>query len=140
MVRQTRVSNANMMTLPEKLGRFSWGLFVPMCIVLTISIVILYSAGGGHWRPYALSQLMKILLGFCVFFVAAFTNIKTWIKSAYIIYTIALIMIILVTFVGHTGMGAQRWLNLGFIHIQPSELIKIALVLALHDILHGLIL
>ena len=60
MVRQTRVSNANMMTLPEKLGRFSWGLFVPMCIVLTISIVILYSAGGGHWRPYALSQLMKM--------------------------------------------------------------------------------
>ena len=52
-------------------------------------------------------------------------------KSAYLIYAVALIMIILVTFVGHTGMGAQRWLNLGVIHIQPSELIKIALVLAL---------
>lgn len=131
MTRQTRVSNANMMTLPEKLGRFSWGLFVPMCMVLTISIVVLYSAGGGNWRPFALSQLMKIILAFGVFFIAAFTNIKTWIKSAYLIYAIALIMIILVTFVGHTGMGAQRWLNLGFIHIQPSELIKIALVLAL---------
>ena len=131
MVKQTRVSNANMMTFPEKLGRFSWGLFVPMCMVLTISIVVLYSAGGGNWRPFALSQLMKIILAFGVFFFAAFTNIKTWIKSAYLIYAIALIMIILVTFVGHTGMGAQRWLNLGFIHIQPSELIKIALVLAL---------
>ena len=119
------------MGLSEKLGRFSWRLFVPMCIVLAISIVVLYSAGGGNWRPYALSQLMKIILGFGVFFFAAFTNIKTWIKSAYVIYAIALIMIILVTFVGHTGMGAQRWLNLGFIHIQPSELIKIALVLAL---------
>jgi rod shape determining protein RodA len=131
MVRQTRVSNANMMTLPEKLGRFSWGLFVPMCMVLAISIVVLYSAGGGNWRPFALSQLIKIILGFAVFFVAAFTNIKTWIKSAYLIYAVALIMIVLVTFVGHTGMGAQRWLNLGIIHIQPSELIKIALVLAL---------
>ncbi len=131
MVKQTRVSNANMMTFPEKLGRFSWGLFVPMCMVLTISIVVLYSAGGGNWRPFALSQLMKIILGFGVFFFAAFTNIKTWIKSAYLIYAIALIMIVLVTFVGHTGMGAQRWLNLGIIHIQPSELIKIALVLAL---------
>ena len=124
MVKQTRVSNANMMQLSEKLGRFSWGLFVPMCMVLTISIVVLYSAGGGNWRPFALSQLMKILLAFGIFFVAAFTNIKTWIKSAYLIYVIALIMIVLVTFVGHTGMGAQRWLNLGFIHIQPSELIK----------------
>ena len=131
MARQTRVSNANMMTLPEKLNRFSWGLFVPMCMVLAISIVVLYSAGGGNWKPFALSQLMKILLGFGVFFFAAFINIKTWVKSAYIIYAIALIMIVLVTFVGHTGMGAQRWLNLGIIHIQPSELIKIALVLAL---------
>ena len=131
MTKQTRVSNANMMTFAEKLSRFSWGMFVPMCMVLAISIVVLYSAGGGNWRPYALSQLMKIVLAFGVFFVAAFINIKTWIKSAYIIYAIALIMILLVTFVGHTGMGAQRWLNLGFIHIQPSELIKIALVLAL---------
>ena len=131
MAKQTRISNANMMGLSEKLGRFSWGLFVPMCMVLAISIVVLYSAGGGNWRPFALSQLMKIILGFGVFFFAAFTNIKTWVKSAYLIYAIALIMIILVTFVGHTGMGAQRWLNLGFIHIQPSELIKIALVLAL---------
>ena len=120
-----------MMTFPEKLSRFSWGLFVPMCMVLAISIVVLYSAGGGNWKPFALSQLMKIVLGFGVFFYAAFTNIKTWVKSAYLIYAVALIMIVLVTFVGHTGMGAQRWLNLGVIHIQPSELIKIALVLAL---------
>ena len=131
MIRQTRISNANMMHFSEKLNRFSWPMFVPMCMILTLSIVVLYSAGGGHWRPYALSQLMKIIISFGVFFFAAFTNIKTWVKSAYVIYAIALIMIIMVTFVGHTGMGAQRWLNLGFIHIQPSEFIKIALVLAL---------
>lgn len=131
MARQTRVSNADMMTFSEKMSRFSVALFIPMCLVLAISIVVLYSAGGGAWQPFALSQLVKILLGFVVFFFAAFSNIKTWIKSAYMIYAIALVMIILVTFVGHTGMGAQRWLNLGFIHIQPSEFIKIALVLAL---------
>ena len=131
MAKQTRVSNASMMSFSEKLSRFSWGMFVPMCIVLAISIVVLYSAGGGAWRPFALSQLLKIIAGFGVFFFVAFTNIKTWIKSAYLIYAIALIMIVLVTFIGHTGMGAQRWLNLGFFHIQPSELIKIALVLAL---------
>ncbi|MCM1294430.1 MAG: rod shape-determining protein RodA [Muribaculaceae bacterium] len=131
MARQTRVSNANMMTFSEKLSRFSWAMFIPMCMVLAISIMVLYSAGGGAWRPFALSQLVKIVLGFVVFFVAAFTNIKTWVKSAYLFYVIALIMIVMVTFFGHTGMGAQRWLNLGIIHIQPSELIKIALVMAL---------
>lgn len=131
MARQTRVSNANMMSFSEKLSRFSMPMFIPMCLVLTISIIVLFSAGGGSWKPFALSQLLKILFGMVIFFVAAFTNIKTWIKSANTIYAVALIMIILVTFVGHTGMGAQRWLAIGPINIQPSEFIKIALVLAL---------
>ena len=131
MPRQTRVSNADMMGFSEKLSRFSWGLFGLMCMVLAASIVVLYSAGGGAWRPFALSQLGKIVIGFTVFFVVSFSNIKTWLKSAYLIYALALVMVIMVTFVGHTGMGAQRWLNLGFINIQPSEFIKIALVCAL---------
>lgn len=131
MTKQTRVSNANMMNFSEKIGRFSWVMFAPMCLILVISEVILYSAGGGSWQPFALSQLLKIIAGMAVFFIAAFTNIKFWLKSAYTVYAIAAILIVLVTFVGHTGMGAQRWLNLGFIHIQPSELFKIALVMAL---------
>ena len=110
---------------------FSWTMFIPVALVLIISEVMLYSAGGGAWQPFAVPQLMKIILGLAVFFVASFTNIKLWIKSAYGIYAVAALMIVLVTFIGHTGMGAQRWLNLGIIHIQPSEFFKIALVLAL---------
>ena len=131
MIHQTRVSNANMMTISEKLSRFLWGLFLPMCIVLALSGMILFSAGGGKWQPFAAPQLFKILLGFVVFFYVAFSNIKIWLKSAYLIYAVAFILIVLVTFVGDVGMGAQRWLNLGFMNIQPSEFIKIALVLAL---------
>ena len=127
----TRVSNANMMSFGEKLSRFSWVLFIPMCVVLLFSVIVLFSAGGGSWTPFALSQLSKIALGMIIFFIASFSNIKTWIKSAYFIYAVVLILIILVTFIGDVGMGAQRWLSLGFINIQPSEFIKIALVLAL---------
>ena len=127
----TRVSNANMMSFSEKLSRFSLPLFIPMCVVLLFSVVVLFSAGGGSWTPFALSQLLKILFGMAIFFYVSFSNIKTWIKSAYFIYLISLILIILVTFIGDVGMGAQRWLSLGFINIQPSEFIKIALVLAL---------
>ena len=131
MVATTRVSNANMMSFSEKLSRFSWPLFIPMCIVLILSIVVLFSAGGGSWFPFAVSQLLKIMLCMVIFFIVAFSNIKFWIKSAYIWYAIALILIVLVTFVGNVGMGAQRWLSLGFLNIQPSEFIKITLVLAL---------
>ena len=127
----TRVSNANMMSFSEKLSRFSLVLFIPMCVVLLFSIIVLFSAGGGSWKPFALSQLLKIVFGLVIFFVVSFSNIKTWIKSAYFIYAIVLILIVLVTFIGDVGMGAQRWLSLGFINIQPSEFIKIALVLAL---------
>ena len=127
----TRVSNANMMSFTEKLTRFSWILFILMSVVLFFSIVVLFSAGNGSWQPFALPQLIKIIFGLIIFFFVSFSNIKTWIKSAYFIYAIALIMIIMVTFVGDVGMGAQRWLSLGFINIQPSEFIKIALVLAL---------
>ena len=131
MMTTTRVSNANMMTFSEKISRFSLPLFIPMCIVLAFSIIVLFSAGGGSWQPFAMSQLLKIIFGLIVFFIAAFSNIKTWIKSAYFIYAIALILIIMVTFFGDIGMGAQRWLSIGGINIQPSEFIKIALVLAL---------
>ena len=127
----TRVSNANMMSFSEKLTRFSWALFIPMCIVLIFSIVVLFSAGNGSWQPFALPQLMKTIVGMVIFFFVSFSNIKTWIKSAYFIYAIALILIVLVTFVGDVGMGAQRWLSVGGVNIQPSEFIKIALVLAL---------
>jgi len=127
----TRVSNANMMSFEEKLSRFSLMLFIPMCVVLLFSVVVLFSAGGGSWTPFALSQLFKILFGMAIFFIVSFSNIKTWIKSAYSIYAVVLILIILVTFIGDVGMGAQRWLSLGFVNIQPSEFIKIALVLAL---------
>ena len=127
----TRVSNANMMTFGEKLSRFSWVLFIPMCVVMALSLVVLFSAGGGSWTPFAMSQLMKMIFGIVIFFVVSFSNIKIWIKSAYFIYAIALILILLVTFFGDVGMGAQRWLSVGGVNIQPSEFIKIALVLAL---------
>lgn len=126
-----RVSNSNMMTMFEKLSRFSWGLFAVLCVVLTISTVVLYSAGGGAWRPFAFNQLLKMFPAIAVFFLAAFMNIKTWLKSSYLIYAGALLLVVLVTFFGNTSMGAQRWLDLGFMSVQPSEFIKIAIIMAL---------
>jgi rod shape determining protein RodA len=140
--KSVRVSRSENMTFLEKLAKFQWGLFALVVMVLVLSVIVLYSAGTqscsgseicqfGSWRPYAVSQIGKIIISLIVMFIAAFMNIKFWLKTSYLIYAAALLMIILVTFAGHTGMGAQRWLNLGFIHIQPSEFIKIAMVVAL---------
>ena len=99
MVRATRISRAENMVFNEKLSRFSWPLFAMMCLVLLLSIISLYSAGTptcgqestscegfGGWRPYALSQMGKMGLGFGLFFIAAFMNIKTWLKNSYLVF------------------------------------------------------
>ncbi|MCL2338394.1 MAG: rod shape-determining protein RodA [Proteobacteria bacterium] len=144
MARQVRVSKSQNMTFSERMRLFGWPLFAIMVLILALSVITLFSVGTatcpdtttacttfGAWRPYALSQVFKIIIGLAVFFFAAFSDIKLWLKSSYAIYGGALILVALVTFIGHTGMGAQRWLNLGFVHIQPSEFIKVALILGL---------
>ncbi|MCL1785845.1 MAG: rod shape-determining protein RodA [Alphaproteobacteria bacterium] len=144
MSRQIRISRSENMPLKEKLRRFSWLFFSLMIIILALSVITLYSAGTadcsgavgtcgkfGAWRPYALAQMGRIAIGLSVFFIAAFSDIKLWLRSSYWLYAGALFLIMLVTFIGHSGMGAQRWLNLGFVSIQPSEFIKVGLVLVL---------
>jgi rod shape determining protein RodA len=132
------------MSIFSKFLCLNWKLVLFLFILSSIGLAILYSAGKaecadkftcllsyGSWRPWAISQLPKIIMGFGILFVIAVFDLKIWVKYAYWIYGIGLVSLILVDFVGHVGMGAQRWLNLGFIRFQPSEFMKIALVLAL---------
>jgi rod shape determining protein RodA len=129
--KRVRTARSENMGLGERFSRMSATLVVLMMGLMFFSVMMLYSAGGGHWRPYAASQLGKISFGLAVFLAVSISNIKFWIKSAYLFYAVCLILIFLVLFAGHTGMGAQRWLNVGFFTIQPSEFIKIAMVLVM---------
>ncbi|MDR2268956.1 MAG: rod shape-determining protein RodA [Rickettsiales bacterium] len=126
-----RTARSENMSLGERFSRISFPLLALIAAILCYSLLMLYSAGGGLWQPYAVPQLFRILLGGCVFFIVALSNIKFWIKFAYFYYGFALLLVVLVFFVGHTGMGAQRWLHLGLFTIQPSEFIKIALIMVL---------
>ncbi|MCL2629077.1 MAG: rod shape-determining protein RodA [Alphaproteobacteria bacterium] len=139
-----RVSRAESLSLMEKLTRMNWPLFVLMCVVLTLSVLTLYSIGVkpcadgascayefGSLSPWAGPQLLRIGFALIAFWAATLVNIKLLIRSSYILFGIAFILILTVSFWGHTGMGAQRWINLGIMHLQPSELIKIAIILAL---------
>ncbi len=105
--------------------------------IFCIGVGLLYSAGGGSMDPWASKQLIKFIIAIAVYLVVSLINIRFWIGISYYIYFLSLLMLILVSFYGNIGMGAQRWLNLGVFNIQPSELIKFSVVLVLARYFHA---
>mgnify|MGYP002516599174 CR=1 FL=1 len=131
-----RLRNANM-TLKERFMRLSWCYIFLICMVALTGFVVLYAAANGNWNPWASRQFSRFWLGFAIMLAVAMIDLRFWLKYAYVFYVGALILLFIVEFFGHDAMGAQRWLNLGFIKVQPSELMKIALILALSRYFHG---
>lgn len=120
----------------RKVPRFSWPLLILIFILTLVGLFALFSAGEGHLNPWALKQFYKVLLGFLVLFFLSIISPQFMMDIAYPFYGICLLLLIFVEFFGKIGMGAQRWINLGFIELQPSEFMKIALILALSKYLH----
>ncbi|HEX4370043.1 MAG TPA: rod shape-determining protein RodA [Rhizomicrobium sp.] len=121
----------------DKLLEVNWGLVLLIGIIASAGIAMLYSVAGGHWSPWALSQFSKFVLGFFIMIVAASIDVRVWMSLAYPAYGLALLLLVAVDVAGHVGLGAQRWIMLGPLELQPSELMKISLVLALARFLHG---
>jgi len=99
--------------------------------------MMLYSAANGDWNVWALKHAVRFGMGALFMGALVFVDIKSFLHYAYHFYIISLLLLIAVEVAGHTGMGATRWINLGFMKIQPSELMKIALVLALAKYFHS---
>ncbi len=119
------------LSFKEKFWGISFSFVLLITILAAIGIVMLYSAANGNWNPWALRQMMRFGLGFGVMLVLAFIDVRLFLRYAYWFYFAVLGLLVIVELGGHVGMGAQRWINLGFMKLQPSELMKIALVLAL---------
>lgn len=100
-------------------------------LIFTTGIFTLYSAAGGNLSPWASRQIAYFMLFIPVLFLIALTNINFWCKMAYVIYIGALILLIYVEFLGHTAMGATRWIKLAGFSLQPSETMKLGLVIGL---------
>jgi rod shape determining protein RodA len=122
----------------EKLRQVNVGLILLISIASSIGFVMLYSAAGGSVDPWASRQMARFGVGIMLMLVVAVVDQRYWFRSAYVLYGAALALLIAVHLAGAIGMGAQRWLNIGFIQLQPSELMKIALVLTLARYFHGL--
>jgi rod shape determining protein RodA len=123
--------------IADKLLEVNWGLVLLITLIAAGGIAMLYSVAGGHFHPWALSQLSKFLVGLVIMVVAASIDVRVWMSLAYPAYALALLLLIAVDVAGHVGLGAQRWIMLGPLELQPSELMKISLVLALARFLHG---
>ncbi len=120
-----------MSVVPARIARQPWQMLIPLFVLVLFGGAVLYSAAGGAMQPYAGPHLVR----FAVFFLgAAIIAVipREWVKFfAYPVYLVVFLLLVAVEIIGQVGGGSQRWLDLGVIRIQPSELMKPALVLVL---------
>lgn len=115
----------------HRLEKLNWLLVSLIIILASIGFLMLYSAGGGNFRPWMLKQVGFFAIFFPLMIFIAVTDIKFWFKTAYLFYGAGLLMLIIVDIMGHNAMGATRWFRLGPIAVQPSEIMKVCTVFAL---------
>lgn len=127
----------NDLTIVQRIAKINWWLVFLIFCVAGVGIASLYSAGGGDMEPWASRQLARFSVGVFGMMLIAIIDIKWWYRLTWPIYFLGMILLLIVELRGQVGMGAQRWINLGFIQLQPSELMKIAVVMALARHFHG---
>ena len=126
------------LTLKERLVNLSWSYIALILMIVCIGLAVLYSISNGQMQSLVVRQVYRFGFGFLLFVVLALSDLRTWLKYAYWLYAISLVLLVVVDVAGLSGMGAQRWLKLPLIgQLQPSELMKITLVLALARYFQG---
>ena len=118
-------------TMLSKLKRIEWGLWFILLILSCYGTLLLYGAAGGNWQPWALDHIVRFFVFSLIMFAVALVDIRVWYQLAYPAYIMVFIMLVGVELVGDISKGAQRWLAIGPVRLQPSEFMKITVVLAL---------
>jgi rod shape determining protein RodA len=122
--------------LTGKLFRISWLYVLLLCALAGVGYAALYSAAGGDVEPYATRHAMRFAFGLVLMLCIALVDIRFLARLAWPSYLVSLALLVLVARMGHVGKGAQRWIEFGSIQLQPSEMMKITLVLALASWFH----
>jgi len=115
----------------RKLARVNWLFVLCVCLLAGVGYAALYSAAGGSPEPYAQSQLYRFLGMLVMMLGIAMVDIRFIAKLSWLAYAAGILLLVVVMVAGHTGLGAKRWIDLGPIEIQPSELMKLFLAMAL---------
>jgi rod shape determining protein RodA len=122
--------------IANKILRLNWTLIILIASLSCFGFVVLYSAAEGSLEPWALKQITRFVFLLPLMLVVAVIDIKFWYKLAYPFYLVALVTVILTDIMGITAMGATRWLKIGPVSIQSSELMKLSMVFALAKYFH----
>ena len=126
--------------LSEKLRSMNWGLVLLIILVAGIGYLALYSAGGGTAQPWAERHIIRFAIILIPMIAIALIDLRVWFRLAYPAYFVAFMLLLAVEIMGDIGMGAQRWINLGVIRLQPSEVMKIGVIMALAKYYHSIAL
>jgi len=131
-------SRRNRMTWREKVAHISWPVVFLIGCIASIGFAMLYSAAHGSADPWMDRQAARFAAGLAMMFAVAMVNLRTLMRVAYPVYLLSILLLVWVDFAGSVGMGAQRWIDLGVVQLQPSEIMKVSIVLTLARYFHGL--
>ena len=126
------------LTFFQKLKNLDYVLLSSLILLSVISMFVMYSTDGGEILQHTKSHFIKLIIFFSLMLLISFLNIKFWHISSYFIYFIIILLLIWVSIYGLKVSGSQRWINLYFIVLQPSELMKIGVILCLAKYYHRL--
>ncbi len=115
----------------RELRRLPWGIVLVIALLGGFGLVVLYSAAGGSFSPWALKQGLRFVVLLAAMLALAFVRPDFWLRMAWPLYGGVLLALIGVEALGRIGKGSQRWLDIGFMQLQPSEFMKLAIVLVL---------
>ena len=116
--------------------RVNWLYVLLLCALAGVGYTALYSAAGGSPEPYATRHALRFGFGLVMMIVIALVDIRFLARLAWPAYIAGVVLLVLVLRVGHVGKGAQRWIDIAGLQLQPSELMKLALILALASWFH----
>lgn len=125
------------LTIPQKLLQIRWLFVLLVCLVGGVGTAMLVSAANGSFEPWAIRHLVRFGICLLLMLAVAVIDVRIWLRYAYWIYLGILALLVAVEVKGSIGMGAQRWISLGVINLQPSELMKLAVIMALARYFHG---
>ena len=128
----------NEITLFQKIKNLDYILLISVILLSVISVFIMYSTDGGEILFHTKNHFLKLVVFFPLMIFVAFFNIKFWHNFSYIIYLLVIILLVWVSFFGIKSSGSKRWMDIYFFVLQPSELMKVAIILCLAKYYHRL--
>ena len=120
----------------DKLLSIDYVLVITILILGIVSMFAMYSTDGGQFKYHTESHIIRFFIFFIMFIILSFIQIRFWHNTSYLIYIFFLFLLLCVKYFGLTSSGSQRWLNLYFMNLQPSELMKVGLILFLAKYYH----